>query len=126
MVAVFEYLLSQAIIFTILLGLALIAGGAASAAQAADVQDDYVDPLQCDDPSSNPIVRALQDRFCDDFEQLRNSQAAAAVSYIYASLYLLVNYYSFTTMYSIIILCSYSCLKVLIHCINLGRQKHQT
>ena len=50
----------------------MIAGGAASAANAADVQDDYIDPFQCDETSSNSL--------CDDLEQLRNSQAAAAVS----------------------------------------------
>ena len=67
-------------IFTVLLALALIAGGAASAANAANVQEDYIDPLECDETSSNPIVASLQEEFCDDFEQLRNSQAATAVS----------------------------------------------
>ena len=65
----------------------MIAGGAASAANAADVQNDYLDPLQCDEISSNPIAAAIQEEFCDDFERLRNSQAAAAVSsYIFVAL----------------------------------------
>ena len=72
----FYVLYIQCITFTVLLAVALFAGGAASAANAADVQDDYIDILQCDETSGNSVFESV----CDDLEQLRNSQAAAAVS----------------------------------------------
>ena len=55
-----------------LLTLALFAGGAASAANAADVQNDYIDPIQATCDNTEGV--------CDDIERLRNSQAAGAVS----------------------------------------------
>lgn len=63
----------QCTIFTVLLALTFIAGGTASAVNAADVQDGYIDPFRCDETSSSS-------EFCDDLEQLRDTQAAAAVS----------------------------------------------
>ena len=74
-----NYILQNAV-FCIFYALGLFAGGAASAANAADIQEDYYDALRCDDipdniPDDNPFVQA-----CDDFEQIRNSQAAGAVS----------------------------------------------
>ena len=70
----------QNAVFCILLALGLLAGGIASAANAADVQDDYYEPLRCDElsddlPDDHPVVE-----ICDDFERLRNSQAAGGVS----------------------------------------------
>ena len=54
----------------------MIAGGIASAVNAADVQDDLdTFDLICDDPPNDSFAE-----FCDDYEQLRNSMAAAAVS----------------------------------------------
>ena len=57
-----------------------IAGGAASAANAANVQEDYYDAIRCEDvqdnlPSDNPLVE-----ICDDIEQLIRAQSNAAVS----------------------------------------------
>ena len=54
----------------------MIAGGAASAANAADVQDT-VDAIEffCENSADDST-----EEICDDFEQLRNSMAAAAVS----------------------------------------------
>ena len=67
----------QCIICTVLLALALIAGGAASAANAAHIQNEYIDDISdgCDQPD-NPLVEDI----CDDFDRTRNSQAATAVS----------------------------------------------
>ena len=67
----------QNIVFSVLFVLGLIAGGAASAANAADVSDD-LDTLSflCDNPPND-----LWTEICDDIEQLRNSMAAAAVSF---------------------------------------------
>ena len=68
----------QCAILTVLLSLALISGGIPSALNAADVQDDYLDNTFCD-------LDNLPDSFeevCDDARRLRDSQAAAAVSFI--------------------------------------------
>ena len=48
-----------------------------SAENAADVQDDYLDGINCDgyDPS-NDVMREL----CRDLEEVRSSQVSAAVS----------------------------------------------
>ena len=69
----------QCIICTILLALALIAGGAASAANAAHIQNEYIDSdiisAVCDQPENSVV-----EDFCNDFDTIRNSQAATAVS----------------------------------------------
>ena len=70
----------QNAVFCVLFALGLFAGGAASAANAADVQDDYYDRFQCDEiidnfPDDNPAVEA-----CERIARIRDSQAAAAVS----------------------------------------------
>ena len=67
----------QCLICTILLALALIAGGAASAANAAHIQSDYIDPAS--DDCDQPVVPIVED-ICNDFDITRNSQAATAVS----------------------------------------------
>ena len=71
---------SQCTIFSILLAFAFLAGGIPSAVNAADVQEDYLDRFRCDDIQDNfPYAREQ----CDYIEQLRNSQAAAAVSLLH-------------------------------------------
>ena len=73
----------QSAVFCILFTLGLIAGGGSSAANAADVQDDYYGDnglYQCDNlpdnlPDDHPAVEN-----CDNFARLRNSQSAGAVS----------------------------------------------
>ena len=61
----------QSAVFSVLFALGFFAGGAASAANAADVQD-AIDAFGCDLVASEA---------CDNLEQLRNSMAAAAVSF---------------------------------------------
>ena len=58
--------------------LALLAGGASNAAYSSDNNEFYNDNerLQCE----NPPLSAVQD-ICDDVPVVRNSEAAAAVSY---------------------------------------------
>ena len=68
---------SQNMIVTIILLLALLSGGIPSAANAADVQRDYIDDL-CEEDTQ--FIIQIPDRVCDDLKQLRNSQAVAAVS----------------------------------------------
>jgi len=65
-----------------LLVLALLAGGIASAANAADFQNEYIDPVSeiCDQAES--LDPDFEDA-CNDLFRIRNSQAAAAVSYNY-------------------------------------------
>ena len=74
----------QSAVLCILFTLALIAGGGASASNASDVQADYYNNedalVTCEDikdrlPDDDPLVEQ-----CDYFAQLRNSQAAGAVS----------------------------------------------
>ena len=72
----------QAIIFTVLLALGLVSGGIPSAANAANIQEDYLDPFRCDSRENyrdSPAYSFLDDT-CDDLEQIRNSQIASAVS----------------------------------------------
>ena len=73
----------QCIICTVLLALALIAGGIASATNAADFQNDYIDLVSdvCDLENLPPKI----EEDCNDLYQIRNSQAAASVSYILPS-----------------------------------------
>ena len=60
-----------------LLTLGLLSGGVGSAENAADVQDDYLDGINCDeyDPSDD-VTREL----CRDLQEVRSSQVSAAVS----------------------------------------------
>ena len=71
------YIISQALILTTLLTLGLLSGGVGSAENAADVQDDYLNGINCDgyDPS-NDEIREL----CRDLQEVRSSQVSAAVS----------------------------------------------
>ena len=66
----------QNAVFAILFAIGFFAGGAASAANAADVQDtlDVISFIGCD---FNPTISEI----CDNLEVLRNSMAAAAVSF---------------------------------------------
>ena len=67
----------QCIIISVLLALGLVSGGIPSAVNAADVQNDYIDLLRCEDDT--PIAT---EEICDDLIALRDSQAASAVSCI--------------------------------------------
>ena len=42
---------------------------------AEEVQDDYIDPLPCDDEDNN-----IYEDVCNDLLQVRNSQGTSAVS----------------------------------------------
>ena len=53
--------------------IALIAGGVPTATSAAEVQDNYIDAMECEDRTD------IADT-CDDLAHLRNSQIATAVS----------------------------------------------
>ena len=68
---------SQALILTAFLTVGLFIGGVYSAVNAADVQDDYLDKINCEeyDPSDD-FIREL----CNDLEEVRSSQISAAVS----------------------------------------------
>ena len=63
----------QTIVASILFTLALISGGAASAADAADIQNS-LDTGICDQ------LQSVISDYCDNLELLRNSLAACAVS----------------------------------------------
>ena len=67
----------QNAVFSILFVIGFLAGAAASAANAADVQD-FIDLIAavCDNPTNDFVSER-----CDNWEQLRNSMAAAAVSF---------------------------------------------
>lgn len=74
-------------VFGVLFLLGLLAGGAASAANVADVQD-FLDTISfaCDNPP-NELVTEI----CDNWEQLRNSiAAAAALSFLGAGVFLVL------------------------------------
>ena len=73
-----SYGILQGIVLNFILFLALIGGGIPSATNARDVQVDYIDRFRCND--DNIIGGRATEEQCDDLEQLRNSQAAAAVS----------------------------------------------
>lgn len=64
---------------TVLLALALISGGTASAGNTANIQED-LDTEGCDRIDNYPTFREVLEEICDDAEQLRTSQAASAVS----------------------------------------------
>ena len=61
--------------FTLLLSAMLTAGGGVIAANAEDVQQYYIDELNCDDTEVSQIHEQ-----CDYLEELRDAQAGAAVS----------------------------------------------
>ena len=67
-------------IFSIILALALISGGIPSAINAADIKEDYIDPLEefCN-------LDGLTDRseeICNNLQTIRDAQIASAVSSI--------------------------------------------
>lgn len=62
----------QNAVFSVLFALGLFSGGAASAANAGNVQSDY-DDINCADNSDAEI--------CKNLAQLRDAQSAAAVSF---------------------------------------------
>ena len=68
----------QCALLTILLALALGSGGIPSAIYAAEVQDDYLDSASLDCDRDN--LDGNTEEICDNLRQLRDSQAAAAVS----------------------------------------------
>ena len=74
--------ISQAIIFTVLLALGLVSGGIPSAINAANLQEDYLDPSNCDSLEyyRNSPAYSLIEETCDNLEQIRDSQIASAVS----------------------------------------------
>ena len=72
--------------YCVLFAIGFIAGGAAIAANVADVRSDYYDAIGCEDiqdnnyytynrPSDHPFVE-----ICDDIEKLIRAQSNAAVS----------------------------------------------
>ena len=64
-------------LFTLLLSLSLIAGGSSITANAVNIQQDYIDVLDCDDTVNDEIREE-----CDHLERLRDSQAGAAVRFL--------------------------------------------
>ena len=70
----------QAIIFTVLLALGLVSGGIPSVTNASDIQEDHIDPLQCDSHEDYNNAYFSVEEKCDDLEEIRNSQIASAVS----------------------------------------------
>ena len=66
----------QNAVFSVLFALGLLAGGAASTANAVDVQD-FINTISslCDHST------IYDELVCDKWEQLRDSMAAAAVSF---------------------------------------------
>ena len=76
----------QNAVFCVLFAIGFIAGGAASAANAANVQLDYYDAIGCEDIQDNnyyiynpPSDHSLVE-ICDDIEKLIRAQSNAAVS----------------------------------------------
>ena len=78
----------QNVIINVFFILGLIAGGAASAANAANIEND-IDESNCRRLDDYPDYVAYSSRAraaqgaCDDGEQLRDCQAASAVSFIH-------------------------------------------
>ena len=67
----------QNIIFSVLLAIGLLAGGSASAWNAADIKKDHIDHIDCDRDNLSQQAENL----CNDLNRIRASQAAAAVSF---------------------------------------------
>ena len=71
--------------YCVLFTIGFIAGGAASAVNAANVQSDYYDAIGCEDIQDNnyyiynPSHHSLVE-ICDDIEKLIRAQSNAAVS----------------------------------------------
>ena len=61
---------------SVLLALGLISGGIPSAINAADVQNDYLDNIRCDQDDLSDDAQEI----CDEITAIRDSQAASAVS----------------------------------------------
>ena len=58
----------------------MVAGGAASAKNAAHVNDD-IDEIHCDELDSLPaVIQAYLEEMCEDAERIRDCQIASAVS----------------------------------------------
>ena len=73
-------------IVTVILALALLSGGIPTAVNAADVKKGYID--YCDDNIRRYNYGIYDYNYvviepCDNFEQIRDSQAATAVSDFY-------------------------------------------
>ena len=68
----------QCAVVTIILALALISGGIASAVNASDIQEEYIDPLEsfCDQGD------LIDEEICYKLQAIRDAQAASAVSSI--------------------------------------------
>ena len=70
--------------FSIVLGLAIIIGGFASAANATDVQDEYLDKLHCSIPADFPTYKYPgihnPQKLCENLQYLKKHQVVSAVS----------------------------------------------
>ena len=80
--------LLQSPVICIICAVVIICGGAASTANAINVKHEYIDKFDCalidDLPDDDPEVEIAQD-VCHKLEQLKNFQAASAVSFINAT-----------------------------------------
>ena len=70
----------QCAIFCIVLALALISGGIASAVNAADIKEDYIDPSETSCDRDDLPDEVEED--CNNLQAIRDAQAASAVSSI--------------------------------------------
>ena len=70
----------QSAIFSIILAFALISGGIASAVNAVDIQEEYIDPLE--DVCSQDDLTDEVEEICNKLQTIRNVQISSAVSSI--------------------------------------------
>ena len=81
----FVVLLLQTALFTAVLGITIFIGGIGSAINGANVQNVYIDGLDCPvierlhNPFHYPLLDALK-KLCHKLDRLRHCQIAAAVS----------------------------------------------
>ena len=75
-----EVLFFQCTIFSIILALALISGGIPSAINAADIKEDYIDPLE--EFCNLDGLTARSEEICNNLQTIRDAQIASAVSSI--------------------------------------------
>ena len=75
-----EVTLFQSAILSIVLAFALISGGIASAVNAVDIQEEYIDPLG--DICSQDDLSDGFEEMCNKLQAIRNAQISSAVSSI--------------------------------------------
>ena len=68
----------QCTVFSIILALALLSGGIPSALNAADIKEDYIDPLE--EICNQDDLDDRTEEVCNNLQAIRDAQIASAVS----------------------------------------------